>query len=493
MRDVILVVLTSACGCLAATAVEAESARPNFVVFVSDDMGWGQPGFQGGSRVATPNLNRLAREGASLTQFYVQATCSPTRAAFLTGRYPFRNGSEERFHANDTAGMLTDERTLADALRDAGYFTAIIGKWHLGEWQKKHLPLQRGFQHQYGCYGAVLDSFGLNRGGIYDWHRQEQPLREEGYSTFLIADEFERVLQQHDGERPFFFYVPFTAVHGPHDAPAEFVTKNNGDKQLAMLECMDVAIGRMLESLEKKGVHNETLVIFFNDNGGPQRIGNAPYRGFKKTTFEGGVRVACLCRWPGRISPGAVVEGPVHVTDMYPTLVNLAGGSLEQPLPLDGMDMWPTICQGVPSPRREVVFSVPEFAASETGQPAIRQDNYKLVDEELFDIHQDPYEEHNLAAEKPEVVARLKGRLQELASQRRTPEVHGKVPQRPVVKGELENNAPRPEWLAAFARDMESERDAARSSEGQVKRNRAERRQQRERSRNPGTNGSDGP
>jgi arylsulfatase A-like enzyme len=454
----------------------AEPARPNIVAFVSDDMGWGQPGFQGGSSVATPHLDRLARDGVSLTQFYVQATCTPTRAAFLTGRYPFRTGTEERFHANDVAGMLTDERTLADALGEAGYFTAIFGKWHLGEWQKQHLPLQRGFQHQYGCYGAVIDSFDLSRGGIYDWHRQEQPLHEEGYSTFLIADEFERALAQHEDERPFFFYVPFNAVHGPHAAPPEFVARHNGDKQLAMLEGMDVAIGRMLEALEKKGVERETLVIFFNDNGGPRRIGNTPYRGYKKTTFEGGVRVACLCRWPGRIPAGSTVDELVHVTDLYPTLVNLAGGSLQQPLPLDGMDMWPTISQGDPSPRREIVFSVPELEQSETGQPAIRQDNYKLVEDELFDLQDDPYERHDLAAQKPEVVARLKARLHELASQRRSPEKHGKLPQRPAVKGELENSAPWPEWLTALANEAQPERDAEPNSARKAERKKSRQR-----------------
>jgi arylsulfatase A-like enzyme len=458
----------------------AEPARPNFVVFVSDDMGWGQLGFQGGSSVATPHLDRLAREGASLSQFYVQATCSPTRAAFLTGRYPFRTGTEERFHANDIAGMLTDERTVADALGEAGYFTAIIGKWHLGEWQKQHLPLQRGFQHQYGCYGAVIDSFALSRGGIYDWHRQEQPLREEGYSTFLIADEFERVLAQQKGERPFFFYVPFSAVHGPHNAPPEFVTRNNGDKQLAMLECMDVAVGRMLAALEKKGVERETLVIFFNDNGGPRRIGNAPYRGYKKTTYEGGVRVACVCRWPGRIPAGSTVDGLVHVTDLYPTLVNLAGGSVQQPLPLDGMDMWPTISQGDPSPRREVVFSVPELEQSETGQPAIRLGNHKLVEGELFDVQQDPYEQYDLAEQKPDVVARLKARLHELASQRRTPEKHGKLAERPAIKGELENSAPWPDWLSALSQEAKADRNAERNAGPKAERKKARRRQERD-------------
>src|SRR5688500_13797774 len=255
-------------------------AKPNFVVILADDMNRNLPGFNGG-RASTPHLDRLVREGVSLKQFYVHAVCSPTRAAFLTGRYPFRNGMEERSHGNDAAGMLPDERTLAQALQGAGYATAIFGKWHLGLWRKHHLPRQRGFDHQYGFYGALIDSFTRVRGNTYDWHRNEELLHEPGYSTFLIADEFARVLDRHDSAKPFFYYVPFNAVHGPHGAPPEYVAKHKGNAQLAMLECMDVAIGRMLESLEQKGVLDNTLVIFANDNGGPRRLSNAPYRGFK--------------------------------------------------------------------------------------------------------------------------------------------------------------------------------------------------------------------
>lgn len=439
-----------------ARADDANSRRPNVVIFLSDDMGWGQPGFQGGTAVATANLDRLAREGTSLTQFYVQAVCSPTRAALLTGRYPFRNGMEERSHGADVAGMLPDERTLAQALREAGYFTAILGKWHLGAWYKHHLPLARGFDHQYGFYGALLDSFNKDRGGIYDWHRNEQPLDEPGYTTFLIADEFERVLAQHAAGGRFFFYVPFNAVHGPHDAPAEYVKKYRGDRQLAMLECMDLAIGRMLDSLQRHGVLDETLLIFFNDNGGQRRQGNDPYRGHKGDTYEGGVRVACLLRWPGHVAAGAQVDEMLHVVDLYPTIVQLCGGSLEQPLPIDGRDAWPTITRGKPTPHESLVYSVPGWEASETGPPAIRVGDFKLVGDELFNIRQDPYEKQDLAGAYPEKVHQLKQRLEALAGQRRQPEPHGRAPGgRPVILGEDENREPVAEWLVKFAAERQ--------------------------------------
>ena len=431
-----------------ACAFAAGSPRPNIVIFLSDDMGWNQVGFNGGKAIATPNIDRIAREGVKLTQFYVQSVCSPTRAALLTGRYPFRNGMEERSHGNDVAGMLPDERTLAQALKSAGYATAIFGKWHLGVWRKHHLPRARGFDHQYGFYGALIDSFSRVRGSTYDWHRNEQLLHEPGYSTFLIADEFTRVLQRHDATKPFFYYVPFNAVHGPHGAPPEYVKKHRGDAQAAMLECMDVAIGRMLGALEEKGVLDNTLVIFFNDNGGPRRAPNDPYRGFKGETYEGGVRVPCAMRWPGKIKPGTATNEMLHVVDFFPTLVKLAGGSLAQPLPLDGRDAWPTITQGRPTPHTEIVLSVPGFEHSETGPAAIRVGDFKLVGDELYNLAQNPAEKNNLAAAQPEKVRELKERLEALARERRTPESHDKIKDGQLwFYGEEENRQPAPEWL----------------------------------------------
>ena len=192
---------------LAPASLHGQTApRPNIVVFLSDDMGWEQVGFNGGEEVPTPNIDRIAREGVKLTQFYVQPVCSPTRACLLTGRYAWKNGMEVRPTAESRHGMLLDERTIAEALREAGYQTWMVGKWHLGEWQRPHLPLQRGFDHHYGHYSALIDSFTHMRGPVLDWHRNGRPVIEEGYSTFLLADEASRLVQRHDGGRPFFLY-----------------------------------------------------------------------------------------------------------------------------------------------------------------------------------------------------------------------------------------------------------------------------------------------
>ena len=272
LATLIVMMLVGVPGLLSAQTVIGTDPRPNILLFLADDMGWGQPGFNGGTEVATPNMDRIATEGATLTSLYVQPRCSPTRAALLTGRYAWKNGMEDRPGNRDTHGMLRDERTLAEALRDAGYATWIVGKWHLGHWYREHLPLQRGFEHHYGLYSGVIDSFTHRNGRILDWHRNERPVVEVGYSTFLLADEAVQLIERHDGRRPFFLYLPFNAVHNPNDAPAEYIapyTHLEHPRQRGQLKAMDDAIGQVVDALDRKGVLDETLIVFLNDNGGP--------------------------------------------------------------------------------------------------------------------------------------------------------------------------------------------------------------------------------
>ena len=435
---------------LAAPAVTGcRAGQPNIVVFLSDDVGWGQVGFQGGD-VTTPNLDRLADEGILLENFYVQPACTPTRASLLTGRYPLRTGTVVRF--SKTGGMLEDERTLADALGEAGYYTAIVGKWHLGNWEKKFLPMQRGFHLQYGSYNGVLDYYTRKRGKRYDWHRNEQPIREEGYVTNLIGAEAARVIENRPKDKPLFLYVPFTAVHPPLSAPQETVGKYlpryaSLDPKIAMrnatldamLEVMDTNIGKILEAFEREGMREDTLVIFLNDNGGAGMEANRPLHGGKSSYWEGGLRVPALANWPGRLKPSRV-SGLMHAVDLYPTLVKLGGGSLDQPLPLDGIDMWPTIVKGRPSPRTELVHSL----------DVLRQGDWKFIDESatyhrwhagkdhLYNIAEDPYEATNLATKRPEIVARMKARLAEVQSwERPTPEQFP-MPKTALIFGEEE-------------------------------------------------------
>ena len=420
--------------------------RPNFVVFLSDDMGWEQVGFNGGKEVPTPNIDRIANEGVKLTQFYVQPVCSPTRACLLTGRYAWKNGMEVRPTAESRHGMLLDERTMAEALREVGYHTWMVGKWHLGEWQRPHLPLQRGFDHHYGHYSALIDSFTHMRGPVLDWHRNGRPVVEDGYSTFLLADEAERLIERHDGRSPFFLYLPFNAVHGPHQAPGDYLEKysrlGRRGPQRAQLECMDLAVGSVLEALERKGVLESTLVMFTNDNGGTRVTSNGPYRGFKSHYHEGGVRVPATMRWPGQIPAGSVSDAMLHIVDLFPTFAQLAGARTDAGLPLDGRDAWDAIAKAGPGLREEVVHSL----------EVIRVGDWKLIEEgasyygwreqplQLFNIREDPYEETNLADSRPETVAELRERLAHHRKFAREPEALERIPAYPpVVYGEVEN------------------------------------------------------
>lgn len=457
MKHILLTLALLLLAPLHAADNQAAPTRPNIVVILADDMHWKLPGFNGG-RAATPNLDRLAREGTRLNQFYVHAVCSPTRAAFLTGRYPFRNGMEERSHGNDTAGMLPDERTLAEALKSTGYDTALIGKWHLGNWYQRQLPLQRGFDHHYGLYGALVSYYDKDRDRCYDWHRNGETVREDGYTTDLLAREAEQLIAARTSDRPFFYYIAFNAVHGPDEPPPELREKSRAQEprplmviKSAMLESMDTAVGRILAALQAKGVRENTLVVFFNDNGG--RGENPPFRGGKGDTYEGGVRVPCIFHWPARVPAGGAVEGIVHVVDLYPTLLKLAGGSPDQPLPLDGMDIWEAITLGKPSPRTEAVHSLPGDDV-ETGAMAIRQGAWKLIGKELYNIEADPAETNDLAGAHPEIYRQLHERILQLAAERRPPEPHLKIPDQPLlVFGEKENANP-PAWLRPYLESL---------------------------------------
>jgi arylsulfatase A-like enzyme len=409
------------------------STRPNFIFFLADDMGWRDAGYQGGN-VTTPNIDRLAKEGVELNQFYTQPVCTPTRACLLTGRYAFKTGTEIRFAPKHTGGMLIDERTLADALKEAGYWTVMLGKWHLGQWEKKFLPNQRGFDHHYGHYNGVIDYYKHTRNNILDWHRNGRPLVEEGYSTYLIAAEAERLIAAYEKAVPFFFYVPFNAPHGPRQAPQEVVQKYEQSGHVnpgyaATVECMDVAMGRILTAIEKRGLRENTIVMFCSDNGGTKNPGNEPLNAHKSAYLEGGVRVPAVISWPGKLKAGSVVNEPLHIVDVFPTFVKLAGGSLAQPLPLDGKDAWPTIAEGKPTPHEEIVY----------GLGAIRRGDWKLIEADveyygwkadvthLYNIHQDPYEKMNLANDLPEKVKELRARLAYHATQARP------SPERPPI------------------------------------------------------------
>jgi len=434
---VLVLSMTAAAHAPAATAVAQAAPRPHIVYIVSDDQGWQDVGFHG-SDIRTPNLDRLAAGGARLDQFYGQPMCTPSRAALMTGRYPHRYGLQTLvIPSAGKYGLPTDEWLLPQMLHDAGYRTAIVGKWHLGHADRKYWPRQRGFDYQYGPLLGEIDYFSHSAHGTRDWFRNNQPVVEQGYVTHLLGTDAVRLIEQHDASKPLFLYLAFTAPHAPYQAPKAALDRYAQIEDPArkaynaMISAMDDEVGRVIQALEKRHMRENTLIIFQSDNGGPRSAkftgeidmskssipaDNGPFRDGKASLYEGGTRVAALANWPGHIRSGLVVDQPVHVVDMYPTLANLAGAGLGRNKPLDGLDVWTTLSEGAASPRQEVVYDIEPFRA------AVRQGDWKLVWQatlpsriELFNLRDDPGEAVNLADRHPDRVIALQRRIDALA------------------------------------------------------------------------------
>ncbi len=432
--------LLTGLACLCAGLASAQTTKqPDIVFFLIDDLGYADCGFNGGKEIKTPNIDRLAQGGTIIENHYVQPVCSPTRSTLLTGRYPTHTGVYTIVSPGAPWGLPLAERTLADALRSAGYRTALTGKWHLGEFEKAYQPNARGFDHQYGHFFGMLDYFTHERMNKRDWYRNGEPLKEEGYTTHLIAKEACKVIAAGDQAKPLFLYVPFNGVHSPFQVPDSYLKpyahlKGNRQKLAGMLAAVDEAIGQIEEALKQAGRLENTLIVFSSDNGGPPPGDNTPLRDFKGSIFEGGVRAAAFATWPGRIPAGQRIRQPMHMVDWYPTLIKQAGGSLEQKLPVDGLDVWPMLTKQAASPH-DAILSVSTQGPS---RAAVRMGDWKLIVDggaadgappgkkkgkktvgkyepvALYDLSADPGEAKNLADAQPERVKAMRARLAEL-------------------------------------------------------------------------------
>ncbi len=397
----------------------AATSKPNIIYLLVDDMGYSDCGFNGGTEIKTPNIDHLAGGGINLKSHYAQPVCSPTRAALLTGRLPIHTGVYHVVIPGAPWGLPLDERTLAQALGDAGYTTAICGKWHLGEATAPYRPSQRGFQHQYGAMMGNLDYFTHHRDKKLDWYRDDQPLEEEGYTTTLIGDEACRLIERQPADKPLFIYVAFNGIHTPYQAPEKDIEpyKHLPEPRstvAGMLASVDDAIGRITAALDEKGMRDNTLIIFSSDNGGSKpgkATSNTPLRGGKGSIYEGGVRVAAFANWPGRIPAGTSSNEPVHVIDWYPTLLKLAGAPTGQKHAPDGKDIWPVLADAAKSPHEELLLHgyVPEWKALRAGDwKLILQKSGKM---ELYNLANDLSEKHDLATQQPERVKAMRERL----------------------------------------------------------------------------------
>lgn len=448
-RPLVWIACTAALAATAASAADRESAAavrpPNIVLIVADDLGYGDIGSYGNSAVRTPSLDRLAREGVSLRQFYCNAPeCSPTRTALLTGSYQQRFGGLEcaigvgnvgryddaiRLAEQHQLGLPPVERSMPATLTRQGYRTALVGKWHLG-YEPHFSPLKHGFAEWFGVLGGWVDFFHHREEG---WPvglvRNDQPIEREGYLTDLIAGEAVRVVAKLRST-PFFLYVPLTAPHtplqGPNDWAAERVRKPeqaekgsveaNRRAYFGMIERLDRGVGDILDALDCHRVTSNTIVVFTSDNGGVARWArNTPFSGGKGSLLEGGIRGPCIVRWPGRIAPSSESQAVLMSMDFAPAFARVAGAKFA-PGTYDGIDALAVLTGGEPVPERPLFW---RYRRGTKDHRAVRDGELKYlfrqekgtVREELFDVAADPAEKENLAARRPLDVERLRQRL----------------------------------------------------------------------------------
>lgn len=420
-------------------AETAAATQPNVVILLADDLGWADVGYHGGP-IETPSIDRLAQEGVQLNRFYSAPICSPTRAALMTGRDPLKLGiAYDQIHPWYNAGLSPNTMTIADIFKLDGYQTGLVGKWHLGHTLAHHVPNTQGFDYFYGHLHTNTDFFTHDREGGHDLQVNGKSVHEKGqYLTHLEAREAVRFIVERDTKRPFFLYVPFTAPHSPMQAPQATIDKYASLPQAAfrrtyaaMVDEMDQAIGQILDTLDSEGIAEDTIVLFFSDNGGSNVFGgvNTPLRGQKGQTFEGGIRVPAVVRWPEQLDAGGVVDRMTTVMDVMPTLAKAAGVRIPTTAEFDGLNMWPAIHRGQPVPRTRPVGFVSEIPLPGVIHTALFDGRWKLVQliqerqtetlvqNFLFDIEADPNEEDDLSQRHGAVLARMQRLMAEWRKQ----------------------------------------------------------------------------
>lgn len=409
----------------------SETKRLNIVLIVSDDIGWKDVGYHG-SVVKTLHIDQLAKEGMQLDRFYAFPICSPTRVALMTGRSPIRMGILSPLGGSQ--GVPLKENFLPASFQKAGYQTVMVGKWHLGSSGEEYSPQKRGFDHFYGFRGGVIDYYTHRRLGrsSLDWQRNGKVFEEEGYATDLFAKEAVKMITDRDKKKPLFLYLAFNAPHGPFQAPEEIIEKyrkaglGNDAARAACIDSMDQAIGEVLGALKKEEMVDDTLVMFFCDNGAGSRdragrgggrgrgrarlsaekrgMGNEPLRGGKGSVWEGGVRVPAVIRWPKEIPAGSKSSQVIAAQDLLPTLTGAAGIPHGNDQELDGVNLWPALSNS------KVISRAPLVIASTSGIAVIK-DEWKLVknrgEEGLYNLTKDPEEKTDLSEKEKDLVATL--------------------------------------------------------------------------------------
>lgn len=421
-------------GCCMAWTAAAAPPRPNFICILTDDQGYGDVSAYGATDVRTPNIDRLGKEGITFTTMRANSTvCSPTRAALLTGRHPDRAGVPGviRSQPENSWGFLNPGvPTLADALKTAGYHTALIGKWHLGS-ASPNTPNERGFDLFHGFIGDMMDSYTTHlRDGINLMRLNDREIRPQGHATDLFSTWAAGYLRQRagSGDQPFFLYLAYNAPHFPIEPPDEWLARvkarapgldDKRARNVAFVEHLDHGIGQVLAALDQTGLAQNTLVVFCSDNGGslPHAQNNDPWRGGKQDHYDGGLRVPFLARWPATIKAASRSDYAGLVFDLFPTFIELAGGT---PAPdIDAVSLTPILNGGTITQTRDLYFVRREGGphAGKSYEAIIRGDwklmqNHPFGPLELYNLREDPHETTNLASTRKDVFQELASALQ---------------------------------------------------------------------------------
>lgn len=434
----------------AESEADAASARPlpNIVFIMADDLGWGDLSSYGRSDYGTPNIDQLAAEGVRLTQAYsIAPLCTPTRVGFMTGRYPERHpigrmGPLALLPEHRKTGLAPDpdRPTVPALLAEAGYATALIGKWHLGEPEGRR-PNDHGFGYFFGNLAGHSDyTSHLNRLGEPNLFRNEEAVAVPGYLTDLYSDEAVAFVRR--AERPFFLSLQYTAPHWPYQKrgdpplPADANAFRGGSMETyaAMVQAMDEGVGRVVDALEAAGLSGSTLLVFASDNGGElyppwgvEFSDMGGLRGDKAQLWEGGIRVPAIVRWPARLDGGIVSDQVITTLDLTATLLAAAGASPSPDAPLDGIDLLPFLRGEAPERERTVFWRTPKQEAVRSGRwkyiaTGEARDEEVTWQESLFDLLEDPGEQQDLAEKHPETVALLREKLSEWKAQMRAPD-----------------------------------------------------------------------
>lgn len=425
---------SAACALLGGARDAFAADRPNIVVILADDLGRGDYSAFGTRDIRTPHIDRLFREGMTFENFYANCpVCSPTRAALLTGCYPDRVGVPgviRDIPANSWGYLAPHAILLPARLREAGYHSAIVGKWHLG-YEPPNTPLDRGFDFFHGFLGDMMDDYRSHlRNGKNFMRRNREEIRPEGHATDLFTNwACEYLTERAGANSPFFLYLAYNAPHDPLQPPDDWLDRvrtretmasDRRAKLVALIEHMDDGIGRVLDTLDRTGLARDTLVVFTSDNGGLLRdeAHNGPWRSGKQHMYEGGLRVPCTVRWPGKVAAASSTRHVSVTMDLFATALEAAG--LPPARGIDGISLLPTLLgQEVPHSPREIYFVRREGGPAYGGKTieAMRRGDWKLVQNspfeppELYHLSRDPGETTNLAGSEPKVLEELSAAL----------------------------------------------------------------------------------